>query len=425
MLDLKFIRENVEKVRSGIQAKNAAIDLDELLDLDRKRRETIQKADDRKAVRNKASDEIANLKKNKQDASAVIERMKKISAEIKALDESLRDIESRIYEIQIRIPNIPHESVPIGPDESHNRLISEWGEKPAFDFEPKPHWDLGELHGILELDRAARLSGSNFTAFRGAGARLVRGLINFMIDLHVRKHGYEEVWVPFVVRPEIMFGTSQLPKMEEDMYRVEKDDLYLIPTAEVPVTNLHREEILDIDMLPVRYVAYTPCFRREAGSYGADTRGLMRVHQFDKVEMVQFVRPEESYRALETLRGHAEDVLRLLNLPYRVVSLASGDISFGAAKCYDLEVWAAGLNRWLEVSSCSNYESFQARRMNLRFRREEGGKTEYVHTLNGSGLALPRLIIAIMENYQKADGRIEIPEVLREYVGMDVIGSSK
>jgi len=421
MLDMKYIRENVEQVRKGIEAKNGNINLDELLDMDKRRRQMIQKADDLKSVRNKASDEIARLKKNKQNADSVIEQMKKVSAEIKNLDESLRLIESQMYEMQIRIPNLPHKSVPIGPDESYNQLISEWGEKPAFDFQPKSHWDLGDLHGILDLDRAARLSGSNFTVFKGKGARLVRGLINFMIDVHVKKHGYQEVWVPFVVRPEIMFGTSQLPKMEEDMYKVEKDDLYLIPTAEVPVTNLHREEILNDDQLPIRYVAYTPCFRREAGSYGADTRGLMRVHQFDKVEMVQFVRPEDSYSALENLRGHAEDVLRLLNLPYRVLSLASGDISFGAAKCYDLEVWASGLNRWLEVSSCSNYEGFQARRMNLRFRREKGGKTEYVHTLNGSGLALPRILIAIMENYQLADGRIEIPEVLREYVNMDVI----
>ncbi|MBN2104500.1 serine--tRNA ligase [bacterium] len=422
MLDLKFIRENVEQVKKGIQAKNAHVDLDELLNLDKKRRDMIQKADNLKAVRNKASDEIAQLKKNKLDAYSVIERMKNVSAEIKNLDDSLRRVESEIYEIQIRIPNIPHASVPIGPDESHNQLVREWGEKKLFGFEPKPHWELGDLHGILDLDRAARLSGSNFTAFKGAGARLVRGLINFMIDLHVQKHGYEEVWVPFVVRPEIMFGTSQLPKMEEDMYKVEKDDLYLIPTAEVPVTNLHREEILNAEQLPIRYVAYTPCFRREAGSYGADTRGLMRVHQFDKVEMVQLVRPEDSYQALETLVGHAEDVLKLLKLPYRVLSLASGDISFGAAKCYDLEVWASGLNRWLEVSSCSNYEGFQARRMNLRFRREEGGKTEFIHTLNGSGLALPRTIIAIMENYQLDDGRIEVPEVLRDEVGLDIIG---
>jgi len=422
MLDLKFIRENVEIVRKGIEAKNVQIDLDRLLDLDRERRGLIQKTDELKSVRNQASDEIARLKKNREDASPVIQRMKQISSEIKELDETLKRIEADMYEIQIRIPNLPHETVPIGPDASFNEEVDSWGEKRSFDFEPKPHWDLGDLHGILDLDRAAKLSGSNFASFKGAGARLVRGLINFMIDLHVEKHGYQEVWVPFIVKPEIMFGTSQLPKMEEDMYKVEKDELYLIPTAEVPVTNLHREEILKADQLPIRYVAYTPCYRREAGSYGADTRGLMRLHQFDKVEMVQFVKPEESYQALETLRGHAEEVLRLLKLPYRVLSLASGDISFGAAKCYDLEVWASGLNRWLEVSSCSNYEAFQARRMQLRFRREDSGKPEYVHTLNGSGLALPRIIIAIMENYQLADGRIQMPDALREYTGMEVIG---
>ncbi|MBN1780877.1 serine--tRNA ligase [bacterium] len=422
MLDLKFIRENTEQVRAGLKAKNSKVDLDQLIDLDRQRRELIQKTDDLKAVRNKASDDIARLKKEKADATREIEQMKKVSSDIKEMDETLRRIETDIHEVLIWVPNLPHESVPVGPDASFNRQVDEWGAIPEFDFEPKTHLDLGDFLGILELDKAAVLSGSNFAAFRGAGARLVRGLINFMIDVHVKKHGYEEVWVPFVVRPEIMFGTSQLPKMEEDMYKIEADELFLIPTAEVPVTNLHREEILDGDRLPIMYTAYTPCYRREAGSYGADTRGLMRLHQFDKVEMVQFVKPEDSYDALERLRGHAEEILQLLSLPYRVLSLASGDMSFGAAKCYDLEVWAAGLGRWLEVSSCSNYEAFQARRMNLRFRREKGGRPEYVHTLNGSGLALPRTLIAIYENYQTADGRIRIPDALKDYVGLDVIG---
>jgi seryl-tRNA synthetase len=423
MLDLKFIRENIETVKAGIRAKNVKIDLNEFLELDRKRREIIQRSDDLKAVRNRTSGQVAELKKAKKDCSAVIEEMKKVSDEIKNLDDALKQIEADLYQLQIRIPNIPHETTPVGPDASYNQLDHEWGEKRIFKFTPKTHWDLGNLHGILDLDRAARLSGSNFAAFRGAGARLVRGLINFMLDLHVQKHGYQEVWVPFIVRQEIMFGTAQLPKMEEDLYKVEKDNLYLIPTAEVPVTNLHREEILDGNRLPLLFTAYTPCYRREAGSYGADTRGLMRLHQFDKVEMVQVVKPEYSYEALEQLRAHAEEVLQLLRIPYRVIVLASGDISFAAAKCYDLEAWAPGLDRWLEVSSCSNMTDFQARRMNMRFRREKGGKTEFVHTLNGSGLALPRTIIAIIENYQREDGCIEIPEVLREYVGMEKIGS--
>jgi len=420
MLDLKFIRENPEAVRKGLEARHVKADLDGLLKLDESRRALIQKADQLKAERNRVTDEIAALKRKGGDGTALIERMRSVSDGIKALDEEIRRADQGIHEIQMRIPNIPHPSVPIG-DPSHNLVVRTWGEMPSFDFKPKPHWDLGTELGLVDFDRGSRLSGSNFVAFSGKGARLVRGLINWMLDLHVEKHGYQETWVPVVVRREMLEGTGQLPKLEEDMYRIDADDLFLIPTAEVPVTNLHREEMLDAKALPLYYTAYTPCFRREAGSYGADTRGLMRIHQFDKVEMVKFVRPETSYDELEMLVGNAEEVLQLLEIPYRVVCLASGDLSFGAAKCYDLEAYAAGINKWLEVSSCSNYEDFQARRMNIRFRRERGAKPEFVHTLNGSGLALPRTIIAILENYQTDEGTVVVPKVLRKYVGIDVL----
>jgi seryl-tRNA synthetase len=309
----------------------------------------------------------------------------------------------------------------VGPDPSYNKQIKTWGDLPAFDFPAKPHWDLGAALGVLDFERGSRLSGSNFVTFTNNGALLERALINFMLDLHTQKHGYREVSVPYIVRREMMLGTGQLPKLEEDMYRVEKDDLFLIPTAEVPVTNLFREEMLAEADLPMKYTAYTPCFRREAGSYGADTRGLMRIHQFDKVEMVKFVLPETSYDELETLLADAEEVLQLLKIPYRVLALATGDLGFAAAKCYDIEVYAPGIDKWLEVSSCSNCEDFQARRMNLRFRREGGGKPEFVHTMNGSGLALPRTVIAIMENYQTDEGTIVVPDVLRKYMGISVI----
>jgi len=421
MLDLKFIRENPKKVRQAIEQKNDHADLDQLLKLDEERRGIIQKADQLKAERNRVSDEIAKLKKSGQDASGDILRMREVSEQIKQLDDGLRSAETRIREIQMQIPNVPHESVPVGKDESANELIREWGEKQTFDFKPRAHWDIGPELDIVDFERASRLSGSNFVSFSGIGATLVRGLINFMIDLHVRKHGYKEVWVPIILRREMMEGTGQLPKLEEDMYRIEKDDLFLIPTAEVPITNLHREEIFDAEKLPVKYTGYTPCFRREAGSYGADTRGLMRIHQFDKVEMVKFVRAEESYDELETLVQDAEEILQVLELPYRVLALATGDLSFAAAKCYDIEVYAPGIDRWLEVSSCSNFEDFQARRMNIRYRPDKNAKPEFVHTLNGSGLALPRLLIALIETYQTDEGSVVIPPPLRPYIGLDVI----
>ncbi|MBN2200627.1 serine--tRNA ligase [bacterium] len=417
MLDLQFIRENIETVRSACRDKRASVDLDGLLGMDRERREAIQKADQLKAERNRASEEIARMKKEKQDASGRIAAMKAVGDEIKGLDERIRNIEGSMHDLLIHIPNIPHASCPVGGPEA-NRIVKEWGKLPEFDFKVQPHWDIGPALGLVDFDRGSRLSGSNFVAYFGMGARLERGLINFMIDLHVQKHGYREVWVPAVVRREMMFGTGQLPKLEEDMYHCGKDDLFLIPTAEVPVTNLHREEIFDGAKLPVRYTAYTPCFRREAGSYGSDTRGLVRVHQFDKVEMVKFVKPETSYDELENLLGNAEDVLQALGIPYRVLSLATGDMSFAAAKCYDIEAWAPGLGRWLEVSSCSNFEDFQARRMNIRYRPEKSGKTEFVHTLNGSGLALPRTMIAILENFQTDEGTVIVPEPLRPYLGV-------
>lgn len=421
MLDLRFIRENPELVRNAVEVKGAEVDLNGLLELDKRRREIINKADRLKEKRNRVSEEIGRLKKEEKDGSAAILEMREVSREIKGLDEEIHRIEAQIWEIQIYIPNIPHPSVPVGPDSSYNKMVREWGSIPRFDFDVKPHWEIGPALNILDFERGSRLSGSNFVSYTGIGARLERALINFMIDLHVQENGYIEVSVPFVVKRDMMFGTGQLPKLEEDMYLVEKDDLFLIPTAEVPVTNLHREEILNGEDLPIYYTSYTPCFRREAGSYGADTRGLVRIHQFDKVEMVKFVKPENSYDELETLLENAEKVLQLLEIPYRVAILATGDLSFAAAKCYDIEAYAPGIDKWLEVSSCSNYEDFQARRMNIRFRREKGARTEYVHTLNGSGLALPRTVIAIIENYQTDEGTLVVPEVLRKYLGMSVI----
>ena len=421
MLDLRFIRENPELVRQAIEEKGAGVDLDRLLDLDKQRREFIREADRMKGERNRVSEEIAKLKKVGQNGSSMIAEMRKVSREIKKLDEEIREVESHIYDIQIHIPNVLHPSVPLGPDPTYNEVVKEWGSIPQFDFDVKPHWEIGASLGILDFERGSRLSGPHFISFTGIGAQLERALINFMIDLHVERHGYTEVSVPFIVKREVMFGTGQLPKLEEDMYLVEKDDLFLIPTAEVPVTNLHRGEILDGDRLPLRYVAYTPCFRREAGSYGADTRGLMRIHQFDKVEMVKFVQPETSYDELDTLVQDAEEVLQLLEIPYRVAVLATGDLSFAATKCYDLEAYAPGIDKWLEVSSCSNFEDFQARRMNIRFRKNKGAKAEFVHTLNGSGLALPRTVIAIIENFQTDEGTVVVPEPLREYLDVSVI----
>ncbi|MCR4438283.1 MAG: serine--tRNA ligase [bacterium] len=420
MLDLKFIRENVDLVRQAIANKREDVNLDRLLELDERRRAILAEGEALRAQRNKVSETIASMKKRGENASALIQEMGKVADRIKELDTQLEELEKAIYEVQIRIPNVAHPSVPVG-DESANVVIKHWGTVETFDFQPKTHWEIGESLGILDLAGGAKVAGAFFVNFRGLGAKLERALINFMLDLHVQKHGYIEVFPPFVTKRESMFGTGQIPKLEKDMYRIEEDDLFLIPTAEVPVTNLHRDEILDGDRLPIYYTAYTPCFRREAGSYGRDTRGLVRIHQFDKVEMVKFVKPETSYAELESLLANAEEVLQLLNLPYRVKVLATGDLSFAAAKCYDIEVWAAGIGKWLEVSSCSNFEAFQARRANIRFRRAKGAKPEYVHTLNGSGVALPRTVIAILENYQTDEGTVVVPEVLRPYMGVDLL----
>ncbi len=420
MLDLKFIRENPDLVRQAIRNKNEKADVDALLELDKGRRRFIGEVESLRAQQNKVTAQIAEMKRNKEDASDLISRMKSLSETIKKLTGDLNNHEEKITEIQIRIPNIPHESVPIG-DESNNEVVREWGKSPETDFKCLPHHELGEHLNIIDFARGAKVSGNNFISYRGLGARLERALINFMIDVHVEKHGYTEIFPPFITRRESMFGTGQLPKLEEDMYHIEQEDLFLIPTAEVPVTNLHRDEILAGNQLPVKYVAYSPCFRREAGAYGKDTRGLMRVHQFNKVEMVRIVTPQHSYDHLENLVEEAEEILRLLGLPYRVLKLASGDLSFAAAKCYDLEIWAPGLERWLEVSSCSNFIDFQARRANIRFRENKGKKPEFAHTLNGSGVALPRTVIGILENFQTDEGTVIVPPVLRDYMKTDII----
>ncbi len=416
MLDLKFIRDHFAQVEAGVRKKNAAIDLSEFPKLDEKRRQILLNAEELKALRNRVSEEIGKSKKQGQDASRQMAEMKQVSDQIKTLDNDLKQVEEALYQLQIRIPNLPHESVPAGKSAADNVVVRQWGELPKFEFQAKPHWELNESLRLIDFEGGAKVSGSFFVNFYGRGAKLARSLINFMLDLHVEKHGYTEVSPPFVVGRQAMFGTGQLPKMEDDMYRIEADDLFLIPTAEVPVTNLLAGEMLQAEALPINYTAYTPCFRREAGAYGKDTKGLMRLHQFDKVEMVKFVRPETSYQEHEKLLQNAEEVLQLLGLPYRVLLLCSGDMSFAAAKCYDLEVWAPGMQKWLEVSSCSNFEDFQARRANIRFRPEPNAKPQFVHTLNASGLALPRTMIAIMENYQTEEGTIIVPEVLRDFM---------
>lgn len=415
MLDLKFIRENIETVRTGIRNKRERDTLDELQALDEQRRGIIAEVESLKHQKNVASEEIARAKKAGQNADSAIAAMREVADRIQGLDTRLRDVESGILELQLRIPNLPHPDVPVG-DESANKDIRDWGEKPAFDFMPQPHWELGEKLGILDLGAGANVSGSGFTVLRGAGAKMQRALINYMLDRHV-SHGYVEHRLPYLVTPRTMQGTGQLPKLAEDMYRIEADDLYLIPTAEVPLTNLSAGEVLAAGALPIRSVAYTPCFRREAGAHGKDTRGMIRVHQFDKVELVKIVDPANSYDELESLVADAEAILQALKIPYRVRLLATGDLSFAAAKCYDLEAFAAGIGTWLEVSSCSNFEDFQARRMNLRARPDGGGKPVFPHTLNGSGLALPRTLIAIWENYQTAKGTIRVPDVLVPYMG--------
>ncbi|MFA4984714.1 MAG: serine--tRNA ligase [Candidatus Omnitrophota bacterium] len=415
MLDIKFIRENQGLVEKSLLERNLKLDLGSLLRLDDARRRALGELEDLRAQKNKANDEISALLKNKKDAKEKISSMKDIAKRIDKLEEELRGFGAQLDKLILTIPNIPHASIPRG-DPSSNKIVRSWGEKPKLDFKPVTHIEISQKLDIIDFQRAAKITTSNFILYKGWGARLERALINFMLDLHTSKHGYTEVFPPFLVNRASMTGTGQLPKLEEDMYRLKDDDLFLIPTAEVPVTNIFRDEILEEQDLPVYYTAYTACFRREAGSYGKDTKGLVRVHQFDKVEMVKFVHPDASYEELEKLVGNAESVLQLLGLPYRVVMLATQDLSFAASKCYDLEAYAAGMDKWLEVSSCSNFEAFQARRANIKFRRKDNKKVDFVHTLNGSGIAMARTLVALLENYQQKDGSVVIPPPLRPYL---------
>lgn len=421
MLDLKFIRENPDLVRKGIAHKNEMGDVDRILSLDEKRRERLQQVETLKHERNLLSGEVSRLKKEGKNTSAVILKTREIGAKIKALDTELKEIQAELNDALDRIPNLPHQSVPIGKNAAENVPVRSWGTPPEFDFSISDHLEIGERLDIFDFSRGSKISGRGFPVYKGKGAQLERALINFMLDTHVRNHGYTEIFPPFMVNRESMRGTGQLPKMEEDMYYCERDDLFLIPTAEVPVTNLHRREVLTAEDLPKKYCAFTACFRREAGSWGKDTRGFLRLHQFNKVELVKLVKPEDSYRELELLLADACELLEMLGLHYRIIELCSGDLSFAAAKCYDIEVWSPAEQNWLEVSSCSNFEDFQARRMNVRFRREPAARPEFIHTLNGSGLATPRLIVALLETYQTDEGSVMVPEVLRPYTGFSKI----
>ncbi|UNL85044.1 serine--tRNA ligase [Priestia koreensis] len=418
MLDLKFLRANFQEVKTKLQHRGEDLtDLSRFEDLDTKRRELISQAEELKSKRNEVSQQVAVLKREKKDADHLIAEMRTVGDKIKVLDDELKGVEEQLEALLLSIPNIPHESTPVGESEDDNVEVRKWGEVRDFSFEPKAHWDLGTDLDIVDFERAAKVTGSRFVFYKGLGARLERALINFMMDLHYDEHGYQEILPPYMVNRASMTGTGQLPKFEEDAFLIEKEDYYLIPTAEVPVTNLHRDEILSVDQLPIAYAAYSACFRSEAGSAGRDTRGLIRQHQFNKVELVRFVKPEDSYDELEKLTGHAEKVLQLLELPYRVLSMCTADLGFTAAKKYDIEVWIPSYDSYREISSCSNFEGFQARRANIRFRREKNGKPEHVHTLNGSGLAIGRTVAAILENYQQEDGSIVIPTVLRPYMG--------
>ncbi len=417
MLELKFVRDNIEQIQQMIRNRQMSLDLQPLLELDSGRRRVLHEVEELKYRRNKASEEISALKKEKKDASPILEEMKEVSQRIKTLDQELGAIESKFSEFLLFIPNMPHESVPVGADEKDNVVVKTWGERPEFGFKPRPHWEIGESLGILDFERAAKMTGARFTLYWKMGAALERALVTFMLDIHTQRHGYVEVLPPFMVNSASLLATGQLPKFKEDLFKLEGTDLYLIPTAEVPVTNIHSNEILEESDLPKYYTAYTPCFRSEAGSYGKDTRGLIRQHQFNKVEMVKLVKPESSYDELESLLLNAETILRELGLHYRVVNLCTGDIGFSAAKTYDIEVWLPGQDTYREISSCSNFEDFQARRANIRFRRQGQNRTELVHTLNGSGLAVGRTLVAILENYQQEDGTVVIPPALRPYVG--------
>ncbi len=416
MLDLRFIRANTDKIKDMLQKRGYELDISRFEELDKERREIITEIEALRSKRNEINHQISEKRKKGEDASLLIEEMKEISLRIKEKEKELPDIIKKFEDMLLIIPNMPHESVPVGKDEDDNQVVRYWGERPEMSFTPLPHWEIGERLGILDFKRAAKLAGSRFAIYKGAGARLERALINFMLNIHTREHGYTEVLPPFMVNSACMTGTGQLPKFKEDLFKIEDWDLYLIPTAEVPVTNIHREEILDESELPKYYVAYTPCFRSEAGSYGKDVRGLIRQHQFNKVELVKVTKPEDSFQELEKLTRDAEEILRRLNLHYRVISLCTGDLGFSSAKTYDLEVWLPGQGVYKEISSCSNCTDFQARRARIRFRRKGKKGTEFVHTLNGSGLAVGRTLVAILENYQQEDGSIRIPEALVPYM---------
>ena len=417
MLDLRFVRKNIDLIRGMLKSRGMAIDIDGFVELDRRRREILGEVEGLKAKRNQLLGKISQLKKEGKDIKGIIEEAREVSKVIEGLDKELNDVKEKIYDFLINLPNIPHPSVPIGKDERDNVVIKTWGEKPDFSFKPKPHWELGEKLNILDFARGAKIAGSRFVVYKGLGAYLERALINFMLDLHTKEHGYKEVFPPYIVNKRCMFGTGQLPKFEEDLFKIEGKDYYLIPTAEVSVTNLHQNEILREEDLPIYYVAYSACFRAEAGSYGKDVRGIIRQHQFNKIELVKFTTPETSYKELESLLLDAEEVLQRLGLHYRVVELCTGDLGFAASKTYDIEVWLPGQGVYKEISSCSNFEAFQARRANIRFKRKGTKGTELVHTLNGSGLAVGRTVVAILENYQKPNGSILIPPILQPYMG--------
>ena len=417
MLDIKYLRRNTDFVAAKMRERGQETNLERFIDLDSKRREIIQEVEGLRSERNAVSKQIGGKKQKKEDAADLIARMGEVSNRIKELDESLKQTDEGLQAILMMIPNLPHESVVCGKGIEDNPVVRIWGEKPSFSFTPRPHWEIGESLNILDFTRGAKITGARFTLYRGLGARLERAIINFMLDLHTGEHGYTEVLTPFMVNRESMTGTGQLPKFEEDLFRIDKTDYFLIPTAEVPVTNIHRDEILSEKELPIRYVAYSPCFRAEAGSYGKDTRGLIRQHQFNKVELVKFAKPESSYEELEKLTLNAEEVLKRLKIPYRVVCLCTADLGFASAKTYDIEAWFPGQEAYREISSCSNYGDFQARRASIRFRREESGKVEFVHTLNGSGLAVGRTLVAVLENCQQADGSVVIPDDLQPYMG--------
>ncbi len=441
MLDIKFIRENPEVIKNALRKRYMQFDIDKLLSMDKKRRDILKEVEDLKHRKNKTSKEIGSLIKQSKDADKKKEEMKALSQKIKDMDSKVEEYNKKIAVFLYNVPNIPHKSVPVGKDKRSNKVVREWGKPKKLNFKAQNHLRLAEYLDIIDFPRAAKITGSNFPLYKKDGARLERALLNFMLELHTKKHGYIELWPPYLVNRDAMTGTGQLPKLEEDMYKLKDDDYFLIPTAEVPITNIYRDEVISGEDLPLCYTAYTPCFRREAGSYGKETKGLMRVHQFDKVELVKFVKPDDSYKELEKLLKDAEEVLQLLELPYRTSILSTGELSFAASKCYDIEAWAPAAGQYLEVSSCSNFEDFQARRANIKYRRRTsdlpvpacahegtrvGLRTEYVHTLNGSGVALARTVIAILENYQQKDSTVLIPKALQKYMdGQKIIKPAK